>query len=88
MLASGVLFQILFHYKLSQDIEYSSLCYIYIYTHTHSRSCCLSPLDLKKKYLFLYFWLRWVFVAAQAFFLVMVSELLIVVVSLVAEHGL
>ena len=63
-------------------------CAIYIYTHTHSRSCCLSPLDLKKKYLFLYFWLRWVFVAAQAFFLVMVSELLIVVVSLVAEHGL
>ena len=42
MLASGVLFQILFHYKLSQDIEYSSLCYIYI------GPCCLFLLDLKK----------------------------------------
>ena len=34
----------------------------------------------KKKYLFIYFWLHWVFVAAH--------ELLIAVASLVVEHRL
>ena len=38
--------------------------------------------------LFIYFWLRWVFVAACSLFLVAASRLLIVVASLVAEHGL
>ena len=46
--------------------------------------------------LFIYFWLRWVFVAARAFsscderglLFVVVSGLLIAVASLVAEHSL
>ena len=46
-------------------------------------------------YLFIYFWLRWVFVAARGFSLVAengvysdaVPMLLIEVASLVAEHG-
>ena len=70
-------FQILFHYRLSQDIEYSSLCYTvgpcpdfffnsYIY---------LFILNL-----FIYFWLRWVFIVVRG--------LLIAVASLVAEHEL
>ena len=37
---------------------------------------------------FIYFWLYWVFVAASGLSLVAVSGLLIVVASLVAEHGL
>ena len=50
----------------------------------------------KKPYLFTYFWLQWVFVAARGlslvaanwgYFLVAVCGLLIVVASLVAEHG-
>ena len=49
-------------------------------------------------YLFIYFWLRWVFIAAHGLSLVAASGggllfvavrgLLIVVASLVAEHGL
>ena len=47
-------------------------------------------------YLFIYLWLRWVFIAARAFsscverglLFVAVHELLISVASLVAEHGL
>ena len=48
-------------------------------------------------YLFIYFWLQWVFVAVcglfsscgeQGLLFVVVRELLIVVASLVAEHGL
>ena len=47
-------------------------------------------------YLFIYFWLRWVFVAARGLFLVAASGgysvavcgLLTAVASLVAEHGL
>ena len=48
-------------------------------------------------YLFIYFWLRWVFVAAHGLSLVAVSggllfaavrRLLVAVASLVAEHGL
>ena len=39
-------------------------------------------------YLFIYFWLQWVFVAAQGLSLAAVSVLLIAVASLVAEHGL
>ena len=38
--------------------------------------------------LFIYFWLRWVFVAAHGLSLVAVSGLLIAVASLVVEHGL
>ena len=38
--------------------------------------------------LFIYFWLRWVFVAAHGLSLVAVRRLLVAVVSLVAEHGL
>ena len=47
--------------------------------------------------MFIYFWLRWVFVAVQGFsfvvasvgyFLVAVHRLLIVMAFLVAEHGL
>ena len=54
-------------------------------------------MDLLLLYLFIYFCLLWVFSAAQAFSLVEVSRsysvvavhgLLIVVASLVAEHGL
>ena len=50
-----------------------------------------------KFYLFIYFWLCWVFVAARGLFsgcseqgllFVVVHELLIAVASLVAEHGL
>ena len=50
-----------------------------------------------KIYLFIYFWLRWVFVAARGLFsscgergllFVAVCGLLIAVASLVAEHGL
>ena len=45
---------------------------------------------------FIYFWLRWVFIAARAFsscgepglLFIAVHRLLIVVSSLVAEHGL
>ena len=53
---------ILFHYGLSQDIEYSSLCctvgpYLFIYF---------------KVYLF-YFWLCWVLIAARGLSLVEVS---------------
>ena len=40
------------------------------------------------KNLFVYFWLRWVFVAARGVSLSAVRVLLIVVASLVAEHGL
>ena len=39
-------------------------------------------------YLFIYLWLCWVFTAAHRLSLVAVSGLLIVVASLVAEHGL
>ena len=39
-------------------------------------------------YLFIYLWLRWVFIAARGLSLVAVSGLLIVVASLVAEHRL
>ena len=40
-------------------------------------------------YLFIYFWLRWVFVAARGRLLfIAMRGLLIVVASLVAEHGL
>ena len=39
-------------------------------------------------YLFIYFWLLWVFVAAHRLSLVAVRGLLIAVVSLVAEHEL
>ena len=48
-------------------------------------------------YLFIYFWLRWVFLAARGLFsscgergllFVAVLRLLIAVASLVAEHGL
>ena len=47
-------------------------------------------------YLFIYLWLCWVFIAAQAFsscgerglLFIVVRRLLIVVVSLVVEHGL
>ena len=35
-----------------------------------------------------YVWLHWVFVAARGLYLVAVRGLLIVVASLVAEHGL
>ena len=54
-------------------------------------------LNLFLKYLFIYFWLRWVFVAARGLFsscreqgllFVAVCRLLIVVASLAAEHGL
>ena len=38
--------------------------------------------------LFIYFWLHWVFVAVRRLSLVAASRLLIVVASLVAEHGL
>ena len=49
-----------------------------------------------KFYLFIYFWLRWIFIAVCGFSLVAVSGgysslqrgLLITVASLVAEHGL
>ena len=39
-------------------------------------------------YLFIYFWLYRVFIATCGFSLVAVCRLLIVVASLVAEHGL
>ena len=39
-------------------------------------------------YLFIYFWLHWVFIAACGLPLVVVPRLLIAVASLVAEHGL
>ena len=39
-------------------------------------------------YLFIYFWLRWIFLAACGPSLVAASRLLVVVASLVAEHGL
>ena len=54
-------------------------------------------LFLKFIYLFIYFWLRWIFVVARGLSLVAVSRgllfivvlrLLIVVASPVAEHGL
>ena len=43
-----ILFQILFHYRLLQDIEYSSLCYIYsrslLFTYfIYSSVCMLIP---------------------------------------------
>ena len=38
--------------------------------------------------LFIYFWLSWVFVAVHGVSLVAASGLLIVVASLIAEHGL
>ena len=40
------------------------------------------------KFLFIYFWLHWVFVAAGGLSLVAASGLLIVVASLAAQHGL
>ena len=51
---------------------------------------------LNKFILFIYFWLRWVFVAArglsscgkQGLLFVAVRRLLVAVASLVAEHGL
>ena len=87
-----ILLQILFHYRLLQDIEYSSLCYTV-------GPCCLSFLFYKfiLFYLFIYFWLLWVFIAAHGFvsscgerglLFIVVHGLLIVVASLVAEHGL
>ena len=39
-----------------------------------------------KKNNFIYFWLRWVFVAARGFSLVAASGLLTAVASLVVEH--
>ena len=55
---------------------------------------CSPPLPFI--YLFIYFWLCWVFIAAQAFsscgervlLFVVVRGLLIAVASLVVEHGL
>ena len=64
------------------QLEYSQLC---LFDNSHFL-----------KYLFIYFWLRWVFVAVRGLSLVAASGgyfvavcgLLIVVASLVAEHGL
>ena len=75
-----ILFQILFHYRSLQDIEYSSLCYIV-------GLCWLSF------FFNFYFWLHWVFVAVcgfcscseQGLLFFVVSEHLIVVASLIAE---
>ena len=39
-------------------------------------------------FIYIYFWLRWVFVAACRLSLVAACGLLIAVASLVAEHGL
>ena len=39
-------------------------------------------------FLFFFFWLHWVFVAAHGLSLIAVPELLIAVASVVAEHGL
>ena len=39
-------------------------------------------------YLFIYLWLRWVFIAERGLSLVAASRLLFAVASLVAEHGL
>ena len=49
---------ILFHYNLLEDIEYSSLCY------------AVGTFFLNLFYLFIYFWLHWVFVAARELSLV------------------
>ena len=51
-------------------------------------SLALEVLFFKLFILFIYFWLHWVFVAAHRLSLVAVCGLLIVVASLVAEHGL
>ena len=81
-----ILFHFLFHYGLSQDIEYSSLCYTV-------EPCCLFY------FLFFsfFFWLRWVFVAAHGLFsslgewgllFVVVRGLLLAMASIVAERRL
>ena len=49
-------------------------------------SSCLP--DIFTCIFFFFFWLRWVFFAAHGLSLVVVCGLLIVVASLVAEHGL
>ena len=50
-----IIFQILFHYRLLQDIEYNSLCYLlFIY---------FIFIFIIKKYLFI--WLCWVLVVAS-----------------------
>ena len=67
-------FQILFPFRPLQNIEQGPLCY------TVGPCWLVFVLVFLKINLFIYFWLRWVFVV--------MCRLLIAVASLVAEHGL
>ena len=61
-----ILFHILFQHGLSQDIEYTSLCYM-----VGLRRLSLEIfLKVNLFILFIYFWLRWVFFAARGLSLV------------------